>query len=334
MLTFLWIQLALAATIIVVAAMFLTRASDVIAVKTGLGRSFAGVVLLATATSLPELGTGVSSVAIVGEPDLAAGDAFGSNLFNLLIVGLLDLLWWNRNFLGQVSPSAVIIGMLAIGVTVLATLSVQLHSMPTPFDDWFLSPVSVGVIGFFIVAMYVIYNREASGDTVAIEDMQYVDKRLSASFLLYGLAALLVVGAAIWLATVGDFIADEMGWEASFMGTQFLAAATSLPELATSYAAIRINAPELAISNLLGSNIFNMGFVLFLDDVAYTNGAFWAAISPIHVLTGVFAVLMTLILVLYLRSGVGKVSPTFPKVVSPLLVGMYATASFLVWRLG
>ena len=101
------------------------------------------------------------------------------------------------------------------------------------------------------------------------------------------------------------------------MGTQFLAAATSLPELATSYAAIRINAPELAISNLLGSNIFNMGFVLFLDDVAYTNGAFWAAISPIHVLTGVFAVLMTLILVLYLRSGVGKVSLTFQRLSLP-----------------
>ncbi len=76
-----------------------------------------------------------------------------------------------------------------------------------------------------------------------------------------------------------------------------------------------------------------MGFVLFLDDVAYTNGAFWAVISPIHVVTGVLAVLMTTIVVLHIRSGAGKVSFTFSNAISVLLVGMYATASFLIWRL-
>ncbi len=92
----LWTQLAILAVIILVAATQLTKSADVIAFKTGLGRSFVGVVLLATATSLPELGTGISSVAVIGGnsgADLAAGDAFGSNIFNLLIIGILDLLW-------------------------------------------------------------------------------------------------------------------------------------------------------------------------------------------------------------------------------------------------
>ena len=81
----LWIQLATAALVILAFATQLAKSADIIAFKTGLGRSFIGVVLLATATSLPELGTGVSSIVLVGAPDLALGDAFGSNIFNLLI---------------------------------------------------------------------------------------------------------------------------------------------------------------------------------------------------------------------------------------------------------
>ena len=77
----LWLQLLGAAGIILVASTFLAKSADVIAIKTGLGRSFIGVVLLATATSLPELGLGVSSITLYDAPDLAAGDAFGSNIF-------------------------------------------------------------------------------------------------------------------------------------------------------------------------------------------------------------------------------------------------------------
>ena len=78
----LWGQLAILAGVILVSATQLAKSADIIAFKTGLGRSFVGVVLLATATSLPELGTGISSVTVIGGPsgaDLAAGDAFGSN---------------------------------------------------------------------------------------------------------------------------------------------------------------------------------------------------------------------------------------------------------------
>ena len=60
---------------------------------------------------------------------------------------------------------------------------------------------------------------------------------------------------------------------------QFLALSASLPELAASIAALRLGAPELAITNVLGSNLFNMGFALFLDDIAYADGALWYGIS-------------------------------------------------------
>ena len=83
--TVLWLQLVMVALVILVASQFLARSADAIGIKTGLGRSFVGVVLLATATSLPELGTGINAVATLNAPNLAAGDVFGSNIFNLLI---------------------------------------------------------------------------------------------------------------------------------------------------------------------------------------------------------------------------------------------------------
>ena len=135
------------------------------------------------------------------------------------------------------------------------------------------------------------------------------------------------------LAETGDMLADEMGWEASFVGTQFLAIITTLPELATSVAAIRLRAPELALANLLGSNIFNHGVVLFLDDVAFTEGVLWEAVSNVHLLTGVMAILMTCVVI-----GAVLVRPrrrpgkfwTFEAVA---LIAFYAATSLLVFRL-
>ena len=79
--------------------------------------------MLATATSLPELGTGVSSIALVGGEmgvNLAAGDAFGSNLFNLLIIALLDIAWRKKPLLASVSRSALLVGVLGMLIISLA----------------------------------------------------------------------------------------------------------------------------------------------------------------------------------------------------------------------
>ena len=135
----LWLMLAGAAVVILGASNFLAKSADVIAFKTGLGRAFIGVVLLATATSLPELGVGVSSITLADAPDLAVGDAFGSNLFNLLIIGLLDLYWRNGPILGSVSIAAVMVGSLGILVIALAATAMLIHGETTAMDTWTIS---------------------------------------------------------------------------------------------------------------------------------------------------------------------------------------------------
>ena len=334
--TLLWLQLAAAAAIILSASWFLAKSADVIAFKTGLGRSFVGVVLLATATSLPELGTGVSSIALLDEPDLALGDAFGSNLFNLLIIGLLDLYWRDGPLLTRVSYTSAVVGALGIAVIGLAALALLVHGATTAMSGWHIGPLSVLLIGMFLLAMLLIYRSgQAEGpmEGEAENGEQYIGGSLAGAFLRYLVSAALVVGAAVWLANSGDRIAEVMGWEASFVGTQFLAFSTSLPELAASFAAIRLGAPELAIGNILGSNVFNMGFVLFLDDVAFADGAIWSAASDIHALTAVFAIFMTaLVLVAITMRPRGR--PTrFITYESAGLIGLYAAASAAVYWL-
>ena len=322
---------------ILVASTFLAKSADVIAIKTGLGRSFIGVVLLATATSLPELGLGVSSITIYDAPDLAAGDAFGSNIFNLLIIGLLDLYWRNGPILNRVSATSTVVAALGILIISLTIMAMIIHDATTAASNWTVSPVSIVIVFVFLIAMYMIYKfdrkQEDQGDSES-EQAAHLSSGLGRAALFYVLSASVIVASALWLASIGDGISEALGWEASFVGTQFLAFSTSLPELAASFAAIRINAPELAISGVLGSNLFNMGFILFIDDVALTGAPIWTAISSVHMLTAAIAILMSSVIVIALMSRSRGRPSRFWTAEAVILIGLYLVSSVLVFKLG
>ncbi|MBK7884601.1 MAG: hypothetical protein IPJ81_13085 [Chitinophagaceae bacterium] len=110
----------------------------------------------------------------------------------------------------------------------------------------------------------------------------------------YALHALIVIGAAVFLPYFGEHIATYTGLGNSFFGTVFIAAATSLPELVVSLAALRMGSLDMAVGNLLGSNVFNM-FILGIDDVFYREGSLYNAISPSHLLSVFVTIIMTAI---------------------------------------
>ena len=348
-LTLLWLQLAAAAALIVIAATFLARSADVIADKTGLGRSFIGVVMLATATSLPELGTGVSAITLVGESDLAAGDAFGSNLFNLFIIGLLDIYWRKGPLLTFVSYTSALVGALGGLLIGMGAIAMIIHNMTISVANWRVSPVSSLMLAGFLVAIFLVHrserSRERENSGAAGQSQRerensdapapsYEGESLRRAFAVYAVSAAVVVAAAVWLAYAADAVASEMGWAASFMGTQFLAFSTSLPELAASFAALRLGAPDMAITNLLGSNIFNMGVVLFLDDLAFADGAIWAQIDDIHLLTAVVGVIMTAVAVTAILTPNDDRRRRSPySVEGAALIVLYVAASLLVFYL-
>ena len=336
----LWLQFVASAVLILLAAHFLASSADTVAERTGLGRSFVGVVMLATATSLPELATGISSIAWLDSPDLAIGDAFGSNLFNLLIIGLADLYWQNGPVLNAVTRTSVMVGALGAGLIGLATLAIFVYSATDLTSDWYLSPFTIVLILGFIAAMFLIYRhdrqmQEASEATDPDPQPQAgrTHHSLSRALLIYTLSAAVVVAAAVWLSNTGEQIAETMHWEESFVGTQFLAISTSLPEIGTSFAALRLNAPDLAITNVLGSNVFNMGIVLFFDDIAFTDGAIWSAVSTVHIISGLIALLMTMIVIVGIMTRPRQRIRNLWTPEGALLVGGYAGASALLFFL-
>ncbi len=106
----------------------------------------------------------------------------------------------------------------------------------------------------------------------------------------------MVLLAGARLPFVAEQLAIRMQWHGSFVGTLFVAAATSLPEAAVTVSALRIGAIDMAVANLLGSNLFNM-VVLAVDDLLYLRGPLLALVSPVHAASAISAMVMTGIVV-------------------------------------
>jgi cation:H+ antiporter len=108
----------------------------------------------------------------------------------------------------------------------------------------------------------------------------------------YGAAALAVVAAGIALPYIASALAETMGWKQSFVGTLFVAAVTTTPEIVVTISALRMGAVDLAIGNLFGSNLFNIA-VLAIDDLAYVDGPLFADVSIAHVASAFSAMMMS-----------------------------------------
>ncbi len=120
-----WLEFAACLAIILVAGTQLSRYGDALGEKTRLGRAWIGIVLLATVTSMPELATGISSVRLVGNPNLTLGDLFGSNLVNLVIIALLDVVYTRGPLLYLVGTGVIFVATAS--AMVLAVVAVFMY---------------------------------------------------------------------------------------------------------------------------------------------------------------------------------------------------------------
>ena len=287
-----WLQFFVAALVIVLAGVRLARYGDILGEKSGLGRSWIGVILLAATTSLPELFTGFGATALASLPDIAVGDVLGSCMFNLLILSMMDLIQPEplsaRAHQGHVL--SVALGLLLIGVVGVGLLA----GARVPALGW-VSPFSVAQITVYLMAMRAIFrheqHRRASEVREVADHLQYGAISLSGTVVRYVIAAAFVVGAALWLPGLGAELSRQTGLGEAFVGSLFIAITTSLPEIVVSLAAVRIGAIDLGIANILGSNLFNI-FILGLDDVFYWTGPIAADTDPSHVVTVLAVVVM------------------------------------------
>jgi len=286
-----WLQFALCAGLIGVAGVRLSKYGDAIATHTGLSRNWVGLILLATVTSLPELVTGLSAVTVANAPDIAVGDVLGSCVFNLTILALVDIVYRRGGIYAMVGRGHVVSAgygvVLLAGVTLVMLLSNQ-DLMPSAGH---ISLGSVLLMAGYLVAMRSLYQVEQNTEALT-PPTGPPDITLKTALVGYGVASAVIVGAGIWLPMIGVKLADIMGWSNSFVGTLFVAFATSVPELATTWGAVRIGAIDMAFGNLLGSNLFDV-LILAIDDVAYVPGSLFAGVSEVHTVSAITACLMS-----------------------------------------
>lgn len=285
-----WLQFALCVGVIGVAGVRLSRYGDAIAALTGLSRNWVGLILIATVTSLPELVTGLSAVTVAAAPDIAVGDVLGSCVFNLAILAMIDVSYRHDAIYalaGQghiVSAGFGVILLAGVGLAVLLTTQGMMPSIGH------VSLASVMIFGMYLVAMRALYLTEQRNTGTVVAERP--DMTLKAALMGYGVASAVIVGAGIWLPLIGVELARVMGWSNSFVGTLFVAFATSVPELATTWGAIRIGAIDMAFGNLLGSNLFDV-LILAIDDFAYLPGSIYAHVSQVHAVSAITACLMS-----------------------------------------
>ena len=287
-----WIKFAACAALIGAAGPALTYYGHVIARLTGLSRTWVGLVLLAVATSLPELFTGVSAVTIADAPNIAVGDALGSCIFNLTLLIVLDAMSRDEPMYRRIDQGHILtagFGVILIGF-VGALLVLGGHGLDFRF-------LHIGVYTPFIIVLYFVavraayvYERRRKPEPLIGEPDSSIT--LGMAIGRYLAAAGVVAGAGTWLPFAGIEIADAMGWRTTFVGTLFVAGATSLPELVVTISALRLGAVDMAIANLLGSNLFDI-LILALDDLAYTSGPLLSSVSPANAFSAFTAVIMS-----------------------------------------
>jgi cation:H+ antiporter len=289
-----WLQFGLCTVLIGFAGSKLSRYGDVIADKTGLSGTWVGLVLLATVTSLPELVTGVSAVTVADTPDIALGDVLGSCVFNLVIITILDFLQHEESVYTRASQGHI----LAAGFGVVLIGFVGFNVLLADRNIG-LALGHVGIYTPLIVILYAVamrtlfrYERAQMAAYAGEHAERYPDISLRQAVQRYVLAALAVVGAGIWLPFIGEQIAHVMEWEATFVGTLFVAFATSVPEMVVTISAMRLGALDMAISNLLGSNLFDI-LIVAVDDLFFVRGPILAHVSPVHVVSAMSAMMMT-----------------------------------------
>jgi len=297
-----WLKFLACLAIILFAGTKLARYGDAIGKKTGLGGLWVGLVLLAVITSAPELVTGISSAALVDLPDLALGTLFGSCLFNLSILALLDILHRPAPILSRASSRHIASSGVGILLMAIAAGSILAGERLSGLALGWVGIPSIVILVVYLVAVRLMFRFERSHQLPPLEaaSPQYTEIPMRTVYLKFILAAAAVIGAGIWLSFVGDEIAETTGWDASFVGSLFLAISSSMPELVVSIAALRLGAIDMAVADILGSNMFNIA-IIFAVDLFYTQGPILSSVSSAHLITAAVVMVMSLLVIVGLR---------------------------------
>lgn len=310
----------LTAALVVLSGIRLSIYGDALGDRTGLGSGLIGLVFLAAVTSLPELVVSLTSVIQCSEltqgADLATGNMLGSNIFNLLILALVALLFprkFDPKSLAGPHTDSTLYGLVMLALFAVAFLVGGNGGwmIPALQCNWLLLALPIAY-GFILVREHRQHAEDANESDHLPAETKLAQLPASRFYSVLGGLCALIIGGGIVLSILGSRMAlppaqGGFGMEASLIGTIFLAIATSLPELVISFSSVRMGFLDMAVGNVLGSNMFNL-LIIFVADTAMRGGSLLEHASSKHWTSVVLILVLTLLAGVLLRAKSRKAS--------------------------
>ena len=270
------------AVAVVLLGTYLAKYGDALASLTGLGRLFVGSILVALATSLPEVSNNITAVRI-DNPQLALGDVLGSNMFNILILAVVALIFGGKRFIQRVAPEQ---GYLIVLAAALTGLAVIFSLAKSEVSVWQVGLSSIIVLVVYLVGMWIVYRRRPASSEEAEADE--VGITLRRAWVMFSLVSVGVIISGILLAQSMDQIAHETGISSGVLGILAVALVTSMPEISATFAAARLGAADLGFAGVYGSCVFNITILAYAD-FFYRKGVVVNTAELEHYIAGVIA---------------------------------------------
>ncbi len=261
----------------------LAKYGDALASLTGWGRLFVGSILVALATSLPELSNNITAVRI-DNPQLALGNVVGANMVNMFTLAMVALVFGGKRFLQRVAPEQ---GYLVVLAAVLTGLAVIFAGIKTGINIWQIGISSIMLLIVYLIGMWFVYQRRpAATDDDEEED---VGMTLSKAWIMFSLVSIGVIIAGVFLAQSVDRVADITGISSGVLGILAVSIVTTMPEASATVAAARMGAADLGVAGLYGSCVFNITILSYADPF-YRQGIVLNNPEPEHFVAGIFAI--------------------------------------------
>lgn len=256
--------------------------ADLLNKTTNISGVFIGGILLAGITSLPELVTCLSSI-FLNNPYLAIGDILGSNFFNIAMMCFFDILFIKTMFYNYTKNRYYLIYVLLI----LNYLIMYLF-MGGTFN---LEIFNIGLPSFIIIITYIFYLKNAKEEETKKEVIT-TQEHVLLKFFLVGLFMVIV---SILLTLVVNLIAGKNpNVASSFIGAILLGITTSMPEVITFIALIKMKSFDLALSDIIGSNLFNL-LILAIGDIFLKNKEIYYFVDKESMFLLIFGLILTIL---------------------------------------
>jgi len=252
-------EYVLVAAIVVYLSIKASEYIDMLDRTTGLSGAFLGGVLLSAVTSLPELFTSISATVLLNKPSLCIGNILGSNLFNAAVLALLGIVAI-RGF----RRAAVAKGNIAVTHFVLLIYGVLILNRFNIID---FEIATLNVVTFVIVVLYALGVRFLSGENDGT--VENADKTIALTTrqiaVRFAAVSVGIIASSILMTYITDDLAMEYNIGMGLAGAIFLGVATSLPEVSSTVALFRMKNYNVAIGNIIGSNLFNFVILCVAD---------------------------------------------------------------------